>query len=661
MNTILKAMIALAGAGLFAACSGSGGGGSTPAPAGPSTTLTISGALSSASPMNAFGVRPARDNASFAVSLGDLEIYAIAFTSPPVIARANVNATTGAFSVDLPGAKGSSVTAVFRDTTNNNEVGSIVFRDSSAKDLNGAAKDSSSVVLNDTVSLGNLSIGDDGKVVVDVAAIQTVVAAPASSGTAFDMSGIWKASTFANPPTGYVTTCAAGSSMNDCNSLPEGTDIGLIRIAGKLFTPSGAGGTCNIDAGTVACAATDGTVGTADRFALGVWDAAGVAACGHKTGFTEDEARAGGLIHITGALPTIGGTQLTFGDYSGYNPYFWVKAAATATRDIYDCSGSSITIGGKSVPTYMCKGNILLNSNQSDTGNDGWQVNLGNGGCFDSSNKPVRMTNWGSASPTSCTDSSAGLPTGFKSGTCVYENVDPDGSGPNYPSPINFSCRWTHGAFADLNGAPDLNTPIDQMTYQVGPPTATVTSGSPCGNQADGVGTGLTLNEAQCYGNYYEMNRNTISTDCGPRPRFNWGASTVENFYRVDYRGKPDQQFLMDILTYDASGNLATLDTEEKETFTIPSGSNSSVTCEMARKIVFNVKKITDTTGIVDIRFSGRMASTAAACQSIAKVALENIEFNKTAAENDRRRAIDGADLEHNLRPQAMIFNMTKQ
>lgn len=650
-------VVALASIAFAAGCSS--GKSSSSDPGGPSNSLTISGALASQSAAGLYGKIKKHDKAAFAVSLSDLEIYAIAFTSPPAIAEADVDAATGAFSVTLAGAKGSSVTAIFRDKTNNNEVGTIVFRDTSSKDMNGAAKDSSSIVLSDSVSLGNLSLGEDGKVVVDVAAIQTVVAAPAASGAAFDMSGVWRASSYANPPAGYETTCAAGSNMNDCNSLPDGTDIALIRIAGKLFTPNS--GACDINASSVSCAESDGSVGAADRFALGVWDASGVGACGHKTGFSEDEARAGGLIHVTGALPTIGGTQLSYGDFSGYNPYFWVKAAATATRDIYYCSGSNITIGGKSIPAYLCKGDILANAGQTDTGNDGWMVNLGNGGCFDSNNKPVRMMNWGSANPTSCTNSSDGLPAGFSRGTCVYENVDPDGSGPNYTSPINFTCRWTNGQFADAAGAPNYSAPVDMSTYHVGPPTALVESGDPCGNQADGSGSGLTLNEAQCYANYYEMNRDSINTDCGPRPRFNWGASSVENFYRVDYRGKPDQQFLMDILSYDASGTLATLDTEEKESFTVPSGENSSVTCEVARKIVFNVRRVTDSSAVVEIRFSGRLASTAAACQSIAKVALENIEFNKTAADDQRRRAIDGGDLEHLLRNQAMIFNMTKQ
>lgn len=645
---------------------GCSGGSSADGGSSTAAALTISGTLSGGSTFLPMNVNQ-NANSSFAVSLSDLEIYAIAFTTPPVIARAAVG-TDGSFSVNLPGAKGSSVTAVFRDTTNNNEVGTVTFRDSSTKDMSGNDyKDSSSIVLSDNVSLGNLTLGDDGKVVVDVAAIATAVAAPAASTSAFDMSGVWKAKAFPNPPAGYITTCAAGTPENQCDGLLENAEIALLRIKGKEFTPNQ--GACNTDSQNVMCDATnDGTVGTKDRYALGVWDATGVAACGHKTGFSEAEARAGGRIHVdTASLPTIGGTAVTMGTMTGYNPFFWIKAAATATRDFFDCRGVMVTVADKQIPAYACKANIM-NDQNTDSGTDGWMVNLGNGGCFDANGKPVMVKNWSGLTPDGqCQHVTTGLPQGFSAGTCSY-NGDPDGNESVYPGSIAFTCKWVNGQFADNNGSPNLASPLQLTNGQFlkhAPAIPAQTNGSPTtckSSHPDGSITGVTLAQAQCFAQYYEQNRNSFSATCAPRPRFNWGASTVKDFYRVEFRPKPDAQFLMDVLSYDPTGSLATLDTEERESFTVPAGTDTTVTCEMARKIVFNFKKVTDTTAIVDIRFSGRMASTAAACQGIAKAALANVEYNKTIADRDQhRRAVNNADLEYMLVPQAMIFSMEKQ
>lgn len=648
---------------------GCSGGGSADAGSTTAAALTISGTLSGGSSFLPMSLNKSA-NSSFAVSLSDLEIYAIAFTTPPVIARAAVG-SDGSFSVNLPGARGSSVTAVFRDTTNNNEVGTVTFRDSSTKDMSGNDyKDSSSIVLSDNVSLGNLTLGDDGKVVVDVADIATAVAAPAASSSAFDMSGVWKAKAFPNKPAGYITTCAAGTPQDECEGLPENAEIALIRIKGKEFTPNQ--GACNPDAQNVTCHETnDGTVGTKDKYALGVWEASGVAACGYKTGFSEAEARAGGRIHVdTASLPTIGGTAVTMGKMTSYNPFFWIKGTATASRDFFDCRGVMVTVADKAIPAYACKGDIKVVAGGADTNLDGWMVNLGNGGCFDANNKPVMVKNWsGLQSNGQCQHVTTGLPDGFSAGTCSYTG-DPDGDEGAYSSSITFTCKWVNGQFnnktVDGVDMPDFASSVASDKFIAhAPAIPAMTSGSPTpckSGHTDGSITGVTFAQAQCFAQYYEQNRNSFATTCAPRPRFNWGAATVKDFYRVEFRPKPDAQFLMDVLTYDPTGSLATLDTEERESFTVPSGTNSSVTCEMARKIVFNFKKVTDTTAVVDIRFSGRMASTAAACQGIAKVALANVEYNKNIADrNQHRRAVNNADLEYMLVPQAMIFSMEKQ
>lgn len=675
MKNVLRGLVAGVAALGVAACSGggssSGGGPST----GGSTNLTISGSLSAGASAQIFNNSGL--NTGFAVSLADLEIYAIAFTTPPVIDQAEVDPTTGAFKIELPGAKGASVTAIVRDKVNTSqEVATIVFRDTTKKDLSGNPKDSSSVVLSDSVSLGSLTIGNDGKVIVDVqTTIANQIAPPASSGTAFNMSGVWVASAYTGTkPADYYTTTYDPATCNEgggygCAGVAEGFPLGLVRVAGKTFTPVS---NCDIEADPVVCAEGDGTLSsTVDRYALGIWDARGLGACGFKVGFTEAEARAGGRLHPTEALPAISynfngsvasGT-MSFGAMTAYNPYFWIRSAATASRDFYDCRGTSVTVGGHSVPGYACKGNIQLNSDQSDTGADGWMVSLGNGGCVDTTtNKPVFISNWQGMTPSGCQDeTNSSLPAGFTKNACT-QTGDPDGAGPS--GSVTVRCAWVNGSFEDQAGAPNFSSPVASDRH-VGPPAAIISVSGACGgtdNITAAAYKNLSLAQLQCHADDYHMNQNSFSgASCAPKARFNWGAKTAADFFQTDYRPKPDAQFLMDLITYDSSGSVATMDTEEREGFTISTG-DSSVSCEVARRTIVNIKKQTDTTAIVDISFSGRMASTAAACLSVAKTALENRAYNDSQSDqNLHRRAVNNTDLEYILGKEGFIFNLTKQ
>lgn len=647
------------------ACGGSGGGsGDGGSGAG---NLNISGKLGGSGFQSA-----SVDNFASAITLSDLEIYAIAFTSPPVIAKAAVNAD-GTFSVDLAGAKGSAITAIFRDTANANAtVGTIAFVDSTNKDIDGNTKSSSSIVLSDSVSLGALTLGTDGKVAVDVATIAASIPAPASAATAFDMSGVWKMTAASNLPTGYSTVCAADVPQNDCESLPDQTEVAMIRLGGKLFTPTTGGGvtTCNKDDNS-ACAVTDGTVGTAPRFAMALWQKDAFVSCGRAMGFDEDDARKGGNLHVDQALPTVAGGQVAMGAFGGaYNPWGWIKAAAKATFAIPNCKGSVVTIDGKQLQAYACRGEIMDNLN-AGTGQYGFQVNLGQGGCQDANGKPLMVNNFGGAQTArniysnntqNCESSTTDLPTGFSSQSCAWTG-DPDGSGPMASQ--DYQCTWTGGQFASQGSvgqySPNYASPVSGG--HVGAPEELVAAGADCKNGAtDGQdGSAFTLGQLQCFANYYYSNNGNNAGTCNPEFRFNWGAQTAGDFYHVDYRGRPRGQFLLDVLTYNSAGDVATLDTTEREAFTVASGAGSSVTCNIERGITFGLRKTSSTTAQMEIRFAGRMASTATVCQALAKTALENVAYNVGKADNLKRRAAMNADLEHMLSPSAILMNATKQ
>lgn len=625
-------------------------------------SLTISGTLGGSSLMsNKVSAMAVNDVNKSAVTLSDLEIYAIAFTSPPVIAQANV-AADGSFSVDLPGAKGSAITAVFRNKASLAEVGVIKFVDSSKKDMSGNASSSSSIVLSDSVSLGNLTLAADGSVEVPVSTIAAQIGSSdsVSVATSFDPTGGWTIAAYDGTlPTGYITATAAP------NQGPMiGEVISLVRLAGKDFTPGT--GNCTVTNGSLSggCAATDGTVGTSDRYALSIWGgnyASGIGACGGKIGFSADEARAFGHISVEAAgIPqTLG--ALDFGDYvfstdatnfggTGTAPYDqpWMRKTATANHPVEDCR--PIKVGpSNQYNAWACKANVKTGTweSPSATGTNGWMVGIDGSGCVDSvTNKPVNVTNWGTMGFATCstpTDVSATYGAGFTSNSCTYSDKDHDGDATT--ANISFVCTHIGGQFTDSSGP--TTTPLALGSGEfMGKPDPIIAQGASCAVGGAGATTAQKLAGFRCYAESY-WNGSSASGGCSREYNFNWQATNPDNFVIADYRGKPKNAFITNILNYSADGQMATLEDQETEKITVQTGNGSSTFCDISRRIVLNFKAVSATQLLVDLRESGRMASTNAAC---------------IAAANDAMTDAAGADghLKGSLRDSKMIFYMNK-
>lgn len=650
MNNWIKLALSLstiAAVAAISACSGSSSSdsGSTVA------SLTISGTLGASS--SVMSVHPrSGGNSAMAVSLSDLKIYAIAFTTPPVIAEANVN-SDGTFSVDLPGAKGAAVTAIFKDKTDDSQVGTIVFEDTSKKDMSGNNSKTSSVVLGDSVALGAITLGTDGKVVVPVSRIASQLdsGSSVSSGTAFDPTGTWYMKAYDGTlPSGYQTVT---SSCNDgpCIGFP----LTLVRLAGKSFTATQ---NCSTTAHPSTCAVTDGTVGTEDRYALSIWGntfANGMGACGSKTGFTADDARAYGQIHVA-TLPTVGGNTITFGDYvyttpTGFGgdsaPFnkSWMKTGATSAYNQQDCRPMTVTKNSNTFNAWACKAKVMSGSWPGSAVAGpvyGWQVGIEGGGCFNTATgKPVNVTNWGTLGYGNCqqSDTSSTYGTGFTTNTCTYSNVDHDGD--SNTAAISLSCTNTGGQFTDSSGPTTTPITLNSGEY-LGQPETLLASGALCSSAGSGS-TAATLAAYRCYANAYWSNNSSSSTGCQREYHFNWSATSATDFAQDSESGKPKNAFITNILNYTPDGQTATLEDEEVNNFTISTGANSSTFCEASRRTVISFKKISATRLMIDLKFSGQMNSTTAACLGAAKDAL--------AGKN-----VGGGDLQHILTPQNMIF-----
>ncbi len=641
MKKILLIATAVALGFAVTRCSGGSSGGAP--------KLTISGTLAPSALMSF-----SADNNAMDVDTTNLKVKAVAFTTPPTVVEADV-ASDGSFKVDLPASKGTATTAYFLDKTDDSQQGVLVFEDTSSKDMNGHSSQSSSVVLNGSVNLGAIALGTDGKVKVPVANIARQIGSSSSvsSMDAFDPTGTWFMKAFDKTiPAGYQTvgaTCTDGP----CIGFP----ITLARFAGKAFAKNTA--TCDPSVKPVVCPSTDGTIGVDDRYALSIWGgnfSQGIGACGSKTGFTSDEARAYAGIHLS-AAPTVGGHAMSFGSYvygvpTGFGgdsaPFnkSWMRTGATLTHNLQNCRPTAITNGPNSFNGWACRSNVMSGSwpGTPISGGTvyGWQVGVEGGGCFNSAtNKPVNVTNWSTMGIGTCTqtDVSSIYGAGFTKNSCTFTGVDHDNDGAT-PA-INLTCTNTGGQVTDSSGTPTSTPLVVSMGQFLGQPVPVAMSGATCssiGNSDDAH----TLAAYRCYAESF-WNGSAPTGACTRDYRFNWSATTPEDFAQDSERGKPKDAFVTNILNYSADGLTATLEDEEIETITINTGASSSTFCKASRRTAISFKKISDTRMLVDLRQTGQMNSTNAACIGAAKDAL--------AGKN-----VGGGDLQHILMPQNMIF-----
>lgn len=610
----------------LAACTGSD------AIIGGSTGLVISGSLSSSSIMTLnqkISDVSSNDVNAHAVEFSDLEIVATASTEPPTSAEANVN-SDGSFTVDLgENAKNTSITIVFRNKETEAVVGEVKFTDSSDTDLNGNPKAESAVIAKDDLALGTINLSDDGTISISKDSVANVEdVAPVAAASAFDPTGEWVISA-------YDGTIGSGFSNVDpcpadgpCSGMP----LTLARFAGKEFTPDT--GNCVKDAsGTiVSCPVTSGTVGTADRYGLSIWGgdyANSFGACGGTTGFSADEARGYGRIHLT-SLPTVSAVvgAINFGPYVfstavGFGgdaaPFNepWMKTGATSNHDEYDCRPTTVS-GTQSVyKAWACRAKAYYGmwpGTPVSAGTIAWNIGVQGSGCLGADGKPINVTNWQNIGNVTCNQNSAATyGPGFQSNSCTYSNADHDGV--SSTALVSFTCTHIGGQFEDAGGNPS-STPLTlpQGEY-LGQPEKIILQGQTC-DTAGSATSAAKLAAYRCYAsNYWSDGGSFADGTCGRQYNFDWQTTDPLKFVRKDdFKGRPKNAFITNILNYAADGQSATLEDEESESVTIPTGANNSTFCKVVRKTLLTFKKVTATKVLVELREGGRMASTDAAC-----------------------------------------------
>lgn len=637
---LLSSIIALAGCSALTSGTGSNG-------------LVISGDLNAAvSSLNVANQKTGNvgkyDGINlYAVEFDNLEVVATAQTDPPTTVTAQVG-DDGSFSVDLgANAAGTSITVAFVDETTDAVVGEVKFTDTSKTDLNGHAKADSAVIATGSLPLGAITLAEDGTVAVPKSSVATIAADVAiTSATAFNPNGEWAMSAYEKVNSSETV---GAFDPQDPGNPHVGFKLSLARFDGVDFTPGT--GNCVKDAsGTVtSCPVTSGTVGTGTRYALSIWGGDyenSIGACGGNTGFSPDEARAHGRIQIT-SLPTVRAASgaMTFGAYNfsvpsgfggtGVGPYnqAWMTSSATIAVSDYeegDCRSIAVSGTSKIYNAWACRSKVYYGQwpgQPVSAGTIAWSVGVQGGGCFnDATQKPVNVTNWSTIGmPTSCQNNpKPSVGTGFNEGTCNYTGVDHDGvSG---TAAINLTCSHVGGQFSNNSGNPNLSSPFSPASGEyLGKPEPILAQGAACSSAGSGSSAAI-LAGYRCYANaYWKSGGGHTGGGCQREYSFNWQATTPWDFVsRTDFKGRPKNAFLTNILNYAADGKSATLEDEESESVTIPTSANGSTFCRVVLKTQISFKSITATKILTELKQGGRMASTDAACIAAANEALTN-------------------------------------
>lgn len=666
---LLSASIALAGCSGSDGSSGIGGSG-----------LVISGKLGGSSLMSLNKISSkasdvsAKGNSSFAVEFDDyedLEIVATAQTDPPTTATGSVDAL-GNFSVDLgAGAAGTAITVTFVNENTDAVVGEVKFTDTSTTDLNGNPKADSAVVATGSLQLGNIVLAEDGTISVPKTAVAAAIEeVPVSVANAFDPTGQWAMAAYDKAlPVGYKTVLALDPM--DPGMPHIGFKLTLARFAGKEFTP-GTGNCVKNASGTItSCPVASGTVGTEDRYVLSIWGgdySQSIGACGNRTGFTEDEARGFGRTHLT-SLPSISGSTILFGGYqfnsasggTGVAPYDqpWMAspASATAMHSEQDCRPIMVSGTTKMLNAWACKAPVMYGTYPGtpvSSGAKAWMVGLQGSGCLNAdTGKPVNVTNWGAMNNCQQQVSGTAEVAGFRTESCTYVNVDPDGAS-GTTTAMNIRCSHTGGQFNDNAGNPNLSSPYTPSGNEfMGQPEPLLTMGSQC-NTVGSSSTARVLAGYRCFANAYYQFRDELSGGgCSREYNFNWQATKPEDFVRRDdFKGRPKNAFVTNILNYAADGQSAILEDEESENVQIQGSADSNTFCRVVLKTQITIKAVTATKLLFELKDSGRMASTEAACVAAA---------NAAASEDKSPSNMNRSELSYRLEPMKMIFYINKQ
>ncbi len=517
------------------------------------SAISVSGTLSTASStssINKMGVVPEDKLTAQAVDISTYTVTCSTTSTPPVSASGTV-AADGTFSVSIPGAAGQPMSCYLVDAAGD-KAADFLISDSSKKDMNGNNQVTNTAAYNSSANLGSIEFDSNaGEVTVPVANISSVLSSSVSSTTSvFDPTGGWTitAADF-TLPSGVKSVCP-NTHNNDCNGPPEGMNLYLNMVTGTH------------------------TADSSPVYGLQLWQnrsgdgIASYQACGSKIGLSTAQQTEFGISFANNSndgvfsfvsqvlnfsdqvTSTTGTVNLTSN---------WKMDTAKTQYDYYPCSSKELSIGGTAYHGYRC----------GPDSNNNYQLNL-SGGCVDSTNTPVNVTNWTGFSCTNSQDAN-----GIRKSVCTG-TTSVNGTSTAVTCTNEYAITTAADAIVTNSGVFfDFST----MTK--------INSGTLCSAVSD------SLLQLQCYSNYYWQSGMADSSNCLPKIDTDWTATNASDFITVDFR--PNSLVFMDEYKPFPDGTGGAMMTRQEQWRGVQVSSNNWVNCKVIESGALSIKKVSDT------------------------------------------------------------------
>jgi hypothetical protein len=601
-NTVKWGLVAGSGLGLALGCGSKKDSKGDSAAAATETSVTVAGTL-------------ALSGSSVALALTDptvaeLDLYCVTFQIPPVAKKGDISAT-GEFSLTLENAAGTSVGCFI--LKGEDVVGSMVFKDSDKKSMDGTASTAEKLALNGGVNqLGtvtlNLATGlaeVDVKKIVNSSTTKAVATANVNVSNAFDFTGDY---TISNDgvtlPAGYTPLCTLeqamakdGGDKDDCEGPIAGMNLYLQRLKGKS------------------------TVDGSDVFGLQIWAyRESFEACGSKLGFTYEEGKTLTQADMTSSGIAEGPFGWTAGLVDG-----WKDPAAYAMNTMMDMEmvdnfkGTGISGSKNYFSQYRTCANtngMCDHQNPTIVTKDGYNFygNTDDSGCK-KDGKPIQyMGNWDGMTHTNEAIGTSGL------NKSVSKKTDTDGK--------EIVCTNIMGMFAVADDTPITNgwvNPGDSKVFAHGPYCDLNSNGKYdsgeeawrngpdsyyCNNSSevknfnakgqlcstiDTTTDKGKVAQLRCYAEYMSQNGKgdnpmspEMKTTCSRKLMYNWAAKTEAEFLGTG-PAQPNSMFIMEKFSYD-SPNSGSFRNEERRFDGIQVGNNWT-DCEVMTSLSFTIRK----------------------------------------------------------------------
>jgi hypothetical protein len=504
---------------------------------GEGASITISGQLALENSSTAAALNLADLNAASNLDVDALKVYCVSFAFPPKAGTGEVDGS-GNFSLNIE-ANGVSIGCFILNGTDT--VATMVFEDTSSKNVDGNAKSDARLAFSGNTSMGTIKVDTaTGKAKADVANFKSAV--KAFSGSGFDFTGTWKLKAADNLPEGYQTAIDCAPGGRDCEGPAKGMDIYLKRISGKK------------------------TSDNSDAYAMGIWKSKiAFENCGQKLGFKNDDAKA--KVGIDFSSSGLGDGPFTWS--SGWEEG-WKSSSAKTTYPIPNCAPDRIN----DVEVMKCKG--TANGALAYSVN----VNSRDSGCRYEDGSPVEIKNWHDN------------PVNWGSNQCSDFAKIPalkvcSNTGTLKSNGKTITCKGIHGI---VNGNGDA---VTGYTFTQDPAYDGACSSA-----------GSELQRLQCYANYYHQNRDS-GDKCIADVHLNWGAKDASQFVmRGDGPQRSTNQFVMNLLTY-TSDTTAAVHDEKTYFRGVPAGSKDGgqmfINCRFAESVDMALNKLSDTEVLIEL------------------------------------------------------------